>query len=116
MYRFKIFFIFPLLTVVTPVLASSLSDLDVKSFQQRTAPTVKGMENPFIKQNISMKDVMLEDLNLNGIVYNPSESFALISGFVVKEGDDIGGYKVKLIERDHVILKNLDQVKVLRLE
>jgi hypothetical protein len=105
-----------IIAVATPLFAASLSELDVKGFQQRTVPATKAIENPFMKQNVSMKDVMIEDLNLNGIVYSPADSYALVSGFVVKEGDEIGGYKVKLIERDHVILKQLDQVKVLRLE
>jgi len=96
--------------------ASSLSELNTKGFQDRTAPAVKTSENPFIKQNISTEDLVVEDLHLTGIIYNPSESYALISGFVLKEDEGIAGYKVKVIERDHVVLRQLDLVKVLRLE
>jgi hypothetical protein len=113
------FFVLPficLLTFAGGVSASSLSELNTKGFQDRAVPVAKSSENPFVRQNISSEELLIEDLNLTGIVYRSDDSFALISGYVVKEGDDIAGYKVKGIERDHVVLRQLDQVKVLRLE
>ncbi len=96
--------------------AASLSELNMKGFQDRAAPTVRASENPFMKQNVSPDDMMVEDLHLSGIIYSPGDAYALISGYAVQEGGNIAGYKVKVIERDHVILKQLDQMKVLKLE
>ena len=96
--------------------AASLSELNMKGFQDRVAPTVKASENPFIRQNVSPDEMMVEDLHLSGIIYSPGSAYALISGYSVEEGEQIAGFKVKLIERDHVVLKQLDQVKILKLE
>lgn len=96
--------------------ASSLSELNMKGFQDRVAPTIKASENPFMKQNVSPDEMTVEDLHLSGIIYSPDNAYALISGYVVQEGGNIAGYKVKVIERDHVVLKQLDQMKVLKLE
>lgn len=116
MIRFYILSFACLLISAGWVFASSLSELNTKGFQDRAAPVVKSSESPFIRQNISSEELLVEDLNLTGIAYRQDGAFALISGYVVKEGDDIAGYKVKGIERDHVVLRQLDQVKVLRLE
>jgi hypothetical protein len=97
-------------------MASSLSDIDTKSFQERTKPSVKAADNPFVKQTVSASDLLVEDLRLTGIVYRPDESYALISGYMLKEGENIAGFKVKLIEKDHVVLRQMDVTKVLRLE
>jgi hypothetical protein len=115
--RKKIILLSAMLTlVVSLAFAASLSDLNMKAFQNRTAPTTTASENPFLKKNLSPSDLMVEDLTLTGIVYRPDEAFALVSGYIVKEGEDIAGYRVKLIEADHIVLKQLDQIKILRLE
>jgi len=95
---------------------SSLSDLNVSGFQGRTKSSTASASNPFLKKGVSPSDMMVEDLTLTGIVYNPHEAYALISGYIVREGDDIAGFKIKVVERDHVVLRQLDQVKILRLE
>lgn len=96
--------------------ASSLSDRNIKGFQERVSPPIRAAENPFLKQNVSPQDLLAEDLHLSGIVHNANEAYALISGYMVKEGEDIAGFRVKVVEKDHVVLRQLDQVKVLRLE
>lgn len=97
-------------------MASSLSEIDTKAFQERTKPSIKAADNPFAKQTVSATDLLVEDLRLTGIVYRPDESYALISGYALKEGDNIAGFKVKVIEKDHVVLRQMDLTKVLRLE
>ncbi len=96
--------------------ADSLSELNTKAFQDRVSPPVRASENPFLKQNVTPQDLLVEDLNLTGIIYEPGMARALISGYIVKEGDNIAGFKVKSIERNHVVLRQMDQVKILRLE
>ena len=96
--------------------AGSLSDLNTTGFQSRTKPAALSAENPFLKRELAPSDLMVEDLTLTGIVYHPEEAYALISGYIIREGDDIAGYKVKVVERDHVVLRQLDQVRILKLE
>lgn len=96
--------------------AAPLSDLNVKGFKERTAPSVSVEKNPFVPRKPLPQDMIVEDLHLTGIIYDPYESYALISGYAVKEGDEVAGYKVKVIERDHVVLRQLDQVHILKLE
>lgn len=105
-----------ILTFTVSAHASSLSELNTKGFNDRAKPAVRSTENPFLKQNVSPEDLLVEDLNLTGIIYGSNEAYALISGNTVKEGDVIAGFKVKSIEKDHVVLRQLDQVKILRLE
>jgi len=95
---------------------NSLSDLNTSGFQGRTRPSSISTENPFLKKGVSPSELMMEDLTLTGIVYHPDEAYALISGYVIREGDDIAGYKVKVVERDHIVLRQLDQVKILKIE
>lgn len=96
--------------------AESLSELDTKGFQDKSALQSSGAKNPFVPQKASLQDLMVEDLHLGGIIYNQDEAYALVSGYVIKEGDEIAGYKVKAIERDHIVLRQLDQVRILQLE
>ncbi|PIR17777.1 MAG: hypothetical protein COV46_02710 [Deltaproteobacteria bacterium CG11_big_fil_rev_8_21_14_0_20_49_13] len=112
--KYSIFGLFVL--SVAPLYAASLSDLNTKGFQDRTTPPVRATENPFMKQNASPQDMVVEDLHLDGIVYSPHSSYALISGFTVREDDDVAGLKVKVIEKDRVVLRQLDQMKILRLD
>ena len=114
--KFKVACFMFLVSCSIPAFASSLSELNTKGFQERSTPPIRAAENPFLKRNISPEDLIAEDLNLTGIIYNTSNAYALISGYILQEGDEIAGYKIKLIERDHVVLRQLDQVKVLKLE
>ncbi len=43
---------------------------------------------------------------LNGILFSPGESFALINNKIVKEGDKIGDAAVVLIKEDYVEMKD----------
>ncbi len=98
------------------VRADSLSELNVEGFKDRVSPGHNVSKNPFLKQRPSPEDILVTDLSLTGIIKSFDESYALISGYTLAEGDEIAGYKVKVIEKDHVVLRRLDEVKVLRLE
>lgn len=54
-------------------------------------------------------------LNLEGVVMDPVSPFAIINGEIRKEGDEIGGATVVLIQPSKVILKRGDQEIVLQL-
>lgn len=108
--------IFALLSLPAAIFAESLSDLDLRTFQEKAAPPSEGVKSPFAAQKPLPSDLLVEDLRLSGVVYNSKDSFALVNGYILKEGDEIAGYKVKLIEHDHLVLRQLDQVHILRLE
>ena len=92
--------------------AQSMSDLDLGGFEHETAnQQVQSHTNPFSSGVSSAEELAVEDLQLTGIVYkSETEGFALISGYLVKVGDRIAGYKVDLIEQGKVKLRRLDEV------
>lgn len=97
------------------VFAQSFSDMNMRLFEDLSkgeferAPT-----SPFATMGMSMADdLTIEDLILNGIVSNPSNAYALISGYLVREGDRIAGYRVEKIEKEQVVLRRLDEVFIL---
>ncbi len=56
------------------------------------------------------------ELNLEGIVFSDKgDSYALISGEVLRAGDSIGDYKVIKIERNKVVLNRAGEEFVLNL-
>jgi len=55
-------------------------------------------------------------LKLKGIIYSPPKSCAIISDEIVKEGDQILGYKVISIEEKRVILKKDKEDIILKME
>jgi len=59
----------------------------------------------------------LEDIRLEGIVYDPGgDSIAIINGLVLKENDTLGNIKVVKIDPDKVILLFNQAKQVIRLE
>ena len=51
-------------------------------------------------------DLLISDMTLEGIIYDPSgKSFAIINGTVAKLNDRIGLYVVSRIDKNQVILK-----------
>lgn len=98
--------------------AQSISDLDLSSFERQTSgqQEMKTHTNPFTSGASAAEDLAIEDLQLTGIVYRgDSEAFALISGYLVRPGDRIAGYRVDKVEKDRVRLKRLNEVIVLAL-
>lgn len=96
--------------------AQSLSDLDWEGFEQHSGGAkVQSHTDPFASGAVAADDLSVEDLQLTGIVYNSGESFALISGYLVKPGDRIAGFRVDRVDKDIVRLKRLDEVYILAL-
>ena len=51
-------------------------------------------------------ETRIEDMvELNGIVYGPEDKWAIINNKITREGDDLLGGKLVLIEKDHVRIK-----------
>lgn len=97
--------------------AQSLSDMDIVGLERQTESKTISHTNPFSGGTQSAEDMAIEDLQLAGIVYkSPAEGYALISGYLVKNGDKIAGYKVDKIEKDRVTLRRLDDIIVLAIE
>jgi len=69
--------------------------------------------NPFAPGSISGP---ASNLTLNGIIWDSAKPKAMINNSTVSEGDKIGGYTVKNIESDKVILRDGEEELVLKLE
>lgn len=97
--------------------AQSLSDIDLSTFEQQQAGEGgQAHTNPFASGAVAADDLAVEDLQLTGIVYrSEAESYALISGYLVRTGDRIAGYRVDAIEKDKVALRRVNEVLVLAL-
>ena len=62
-------------------------------------------------------DLKLDDMVLEGIIYDPkSEKFAIINSRVVKASDDIGGFLVVAVYPDSVVLSKQGQEFTLNLK
>lgn len=115
--KLKIILILVVLLFSSVASAQSLSDLDTMGLERQTENKIVSHTNPFAGGSLSAEDMAVEDLQLAGIVYrDPGDAFALISGYLVKPGDKIAGYRVDKIEKDRVMLKRLDEVIILAIE
>jgi hypothetical protein len=82
--------------------SSSHHGINLEDFNHH--PTDDGWEkNPFIKP---LKEIRLEDLTLQAIIYHPENKAALINNQVLKEGVKIGDVEIIEIKPDHVMVKN----------
>jgi Tfp pilus assembly protein PilP len=96
--------------------AQTVLDVDVKSFEEINKSEVSHWgKDPFSPTKTSMESLSVHDIQLNGVVYNSNEAYALIDGFMVKKGDMIGDFRVVSIKKDHVVFRKLDEVKTLHL-
>lgn len=97
--------------------AQSLSDMDLSTFEQQTSAEVgQAHTDPFASGVSTAEDLVVEDLQLTGIVYrSEAEAYALISGYLVRPGDRIAGYRIDTIEKDRVKLRRFGEVIVLAL-
>jgi len=98
--------------------AQSMSDLDISTFERQSnqEQEIRTHTNPFSSGIAAAEDLAIEDLQLTGIVYrDDNDAYALISGYLVRPGDRIAGYRVDKVEKDRVRLKRLNEVIVLAL-
>ncbi len=97
--------------------AQSLSDLSMKQFESETSKyQVQSHVDPFSSGVSAAEDLSIEDLQLSGIVFRDTkDAYALISGYLVRPGDMIAGYRVEKVEKDRVRLRRIDDVFVLAL-
>ena len=94
--------------------AASFSDINEGLFQSLSkGGTPAGWKDPFATGMSTAQELVIEDLQLMGVVIGVDKSYALISGFVVEKGDLIAGFKLHTISRDNVVLKRLDEIYVL---
>lgn len=97
--------------------AQSMSELDIKGFDKKQDEVrVDRAKSPFSPVTPSPEDLMIEDLYLTGVAVGDGRSYALISGFIVTEGDSVAGLKVRSISRNKVVLQHLDKVHTLHLQ
>ena len=110
-------FIIIVLFASIPLWAESLSDMQLDQFNDsKSTGDVKAHTDPFASGVTAVDDLSIEELQLTGIAYNSdNHAFALISGYLVKPGDRIAGYRVDLIEKDKVRLRRVDDVYILAL-
>jgi len=97
--------------------AQSLSDFQWDAFVgETTKKEVQAHTDPFTSGVSSANDLSIEELQLSGIVFrDENDAYALISGYLVRPGDRIAGYRVDLIEKDKVQLKRVDDIFILAL-
>lgn len=97
--------------------ARNLSDLNRESFEGDKAeePTDAG-ESPFVPKSKTKEELTIDDLILTGVAVGQQESFALISGVMVRVGERVAGHRVRQIGLDHVVLQQLDKRVILRLQ
>ena len=95
--------------------AQSLSDFQWDNFVENASDgDVRAHTDPFASGMTSAEDLSIEELQLSGIVYyDDNEAYALISGYLVKPGDKIAGYRVDLVEKDRIRLRRVDDIFVL---
>ncbi len=98
--------------------AQSLSDIQWQAFQTLNPnQNVIAHTDPFSSGHVSSHDLAIEELQIAGIIYgDENEAYALISGYLLKAGDHIAGYRVDMIESDKVMLRRIDEVFILSLE
>lgn len=103
--------------ICSRVYAESLSDLDWQSFTALGGTgEVKTQTDPFAQGVTTAGDLTIEELQLSGIVFkDDDDAYALVSGYLVKPGDHIAGYRVDLIEKDKVRLRRVDDIFILAL-
>lgn len=95
--------------------AVPISDLAKDIFEQGPSVLNPEARSPFVPGSRIGEDVDVGTLLVQGIIYGKKNRMALISGRVVREGEEIGRYAVDRIEPDKVTLShhsNIYQIKV----
>lgn len=107
------------LCAVPVAFATPLSDLNREAFEKAVEPGEEGegVASPFVpRAAVPKEDLVVEELQLFGIVVGDDEAYALVSGNLVRNGDRIAGYRVRQIGTDHIVLQKLDKRVILHLE
>lgn len=111
-------FIAVISNLMTPAMlyGQSLSDIQWDQFvaDKGREDDVRTHTDPFSSGASAAEDLSVEELQLSGIAYyDENDACALISGYLVRPGDRIAGYRVDAVERDKVRLRRVDDVFVL---
>lgn len=101
----KVFpFIFLLLVGPFVVWGVPQSDLAREQFEKGPATFSPTPRSPFVPSYRPGEDVDVNTLLVQGIIYGKKLRMALLSGRIVREGEQLGRYKVDKIETDRVVL------------
>ena len=80
-----------------------MSGVNSKDFNDAQKKPIVWKNNPFMQH---LEDPGTDELTLLAIVYSEKKARALINDQIVKNGDEIGSFKVVSIQRQRVILRN----------
>ncbi len=97
--------------------ARNLSDINREAFEgEKAEEPAEGVESPFVPKSKTKESLTVEDLILTGVAVGERDSYALISGVLVRVGERVAGYRIRQIGLDHVVLQQLEKRVVLRLQ
>ncbi len=88
-----------------PVWASPLSDLALDQLEQNSNMLNPTLRSPFAPESQTGGDMDPNSLLVQGVIYGKMK-MALLSGKMVKEGEEIGRFKVAKILPNEVVLKD----------
>ncbi|MBI2343424.1 MAG: hypothetical protein HYV02_03680 [Deltaproteobacteria bacterium] len=93
----------------------ALSERNEPSFQAAGSETESASDNPFLLRETEKAAVDVKALRLTGIAVSDDASYALVNGRMVHIGDRVGGYRVRQIGLDHLLLQQLDERIIVKL-
>jgi hypothetical protein len=98
---------FILLALTSPVLAQSLSDINLDWLERQEKYRQWGRD-PFVVSSISPGEEsgMVGGLNLSAIIYRKNSGTAIINNRILRKGDRINGKEISKILEDRVILRD----------
>lgn len=97
--------------------AGTMSELNIQTFEKEKIISEGGIgSSPFAPAKPSPQELLVEDLFLTGVAIGGGRNYALISGYILQEGDAIAGLRVKQIMHKKVVLQHLDRIHTLYLE
>lgn len=97
---------------VDDAIMASVSDV---ALDELSKADVNGGRNPFTPGTVQ-EEFDPSALIVEGIVVGPASRLALISGQIVSEGERVGNYTIKTIKPGRVVLQQLEDEYVVRME
>lgn len=97
-----------------PLYAQSISDVAEEELLEMVESNGQGISDPFSPQALSPESLSPEDLILQGIVWQSGGSYALVSGVVLRVGEQVAGYRIESIGKDNLQLVKDGKTRVLR--
>lgn len=96
-----------LLVLTSPVLAQSLSDINLDWLERQEKYRQWGRD-PFIDSSITSGEEsgMVGGLKLSAIIYRRNSGVAIINNRILRKGDRIDGKEISQILEDRVILRD----------